>query len=269
MSRELLNILTKITNQRLILPMYHCVSDKPIIHLQNLYKIPNKKQFENDLDFILKNFKPASLEDILNHANGNKIIEENSFHLTFDDGFTEVFENAIPILERKCIPATLFINTAFVENTGLMFRCKVSLIINELKSTDAKLKLSQKLKCKTEEIQSILLSLNHSDTALINECASLVGIDFNRYLNQNKPYLSLEQLKIIEKKGYTIGAHSFDHPEFKYLSDESQIVQVKKSVDYIKSNFNQKFTSFSFPFTDFGISKKVFETIYNLTDSKF
>jgi len=114
MSRELLNILTKITNQRLILPMYHCVSDKPIIHLQNLYKIPNKKQFENDLNFILKNFKPASLEDIVNHANGNKIIEENSFHLTFDDGFTEVFENAIPILERKGIPATLFINTSFV-----------------------------------------------------------------------------------------------------------------------------------------------------------
>ena len=113
-----------------------------------------------------------------------------------------------------------------------------------------------------------MLSLKHSDNELINECGSLIGLDFSLYLKQNKPYLSLDQLKIIEKKGFTIGAHSVDHPEFRYLSTEKQIEQIIQSIGYIKNDLNQKYTTFSFPFTDYGLGKEVFESIYNMTDPK-
>ena len=49
-----LNILVKGTGQRNIYPFYHAVSDEELIHIKHLYKVRTVKEFERDLDFLLK-----------------------------------------------------------------------------------------------------------------------------------------------------------------------------------------------------------------------
>ena len=58
--------------------------------------------------------------------------------------------------------------------------------------------------------------------------------------------------------GFTIGAHSMDHPEFQYIDLNVQLLQAKKSLTYVRDNFNPPTNSFSFPFTDYGVGKEFF-----------
>jgi peptidoglycan/xylan/chitin deacetylase (PgdA/CDA1 family) len=46
---------------------------------------------------------------------GEREIDGRYFHLSFDDGFRNVFTNAVPILKRQQVPAITFVPTSLVE----------------------------------------------------------------------------------------------------------------------------------------------------------
>ena len=48
-----------------ILPFYHMVSDSPPVHVKNLYNVLSIKEFERDLDFLLKNFTPIDAQTLI------------------------------------------------------------------------------------------------------------------------------------------------------------------------------------------------------------
>lgn len=51
----------------------------------------------------------------LEMANGTRPIDGRYFHLSFDDGFRNVYLNAVPILQKHGIPATFYVPSSLVE----------------------------------------------------------------------------------------------------------------------------------------------------------
>jgi peptidoglycan/xylan/chitin deacetylase (PgdA/CDA1 family) len=74
-----------------MIPYYHIVSDAEILHVKYLYKNKTVKQFREDIDFLLKNFSPMGLLEILTFMNADRPLPEKVFLLTFDDGFREIY----------------------------------------------------------------------------------------------------------------------------------------------------------------------------------
>jgi hypothetical protein len=54
--------------------------------------------------------------------------------------------------------------------------------------------------------------------------------------------------------GFTIGAHSWDHPEFWLLNEEEQQQQVTRSMEWVSEKFKIKIKAFAFPYTDDGVT---------------
>ena len=186
---------------------------------------------------------------------------KHACHLSFDDGLRGVYENVIPLLYKKGIPATLFINTGFVNNRALFFRHKAALLIDYWR----KKKSSQ---ATTKAIQQ-LLKTRYADRNWLDETASLLGIDFQEYLQKNKPYLTTEELKELQGKGFTIGAHSIDHPRYSQLDEPEQIRQTIESCLYVRKTFQEPKTYFSFPFSEEGIRDSFFQSIDPVVDLCF
>lgn len=65
----------------------------------------SKKQFESQIEYLLKIYKFVSLDTIVNENN----IRDNLISITFDDGYSNILKNALPYLKMKKIPATLFL----------------------------------------------------------------------------------------------------------------------------------------------------------------
>jgi len=262
-----IKVLRMLTGQNFILPFYHAVADDAPVHLKHLYKVRKPKTFENDLDFLLKHYTAISLTDIHKHLQAEKTLPKHSFFLSFDDGLSEFKEIAWPIIKRKGIPVTLFVNPDFVDNKALFYRFKAAILIDFIhKNQNSNLlkdvnKVFSYIISSVNDLESILQGVTYTQQAFLDDLAEFLNISFDDYLINIKPYLSKNELLELQLQDVYIGAHSMDHPLFNQLSEKTMYRQVKESINWVQSNFNQSINSFSFPFTDFGVKASFFEMI--------
>ena len=175
---------------------------------------------------------------------------ESYFHITFDDGLRELYDIVAPILLRRNIPATFFINTDFIDNHDLFYRFKTSILV-ERAATDG------------------MLDIDYIQKKDLDELAEIVGVDFNEYLIKEQPYLTTNEINELIQQGFTIGAHSKNHPLYNLLTQEEQLNQTLESIDFLQQKFNLDYRVFSFPFTDAGVGKEFFRIIESKVDVTF
>ena len=264
----MLKYLVNSSNKKLLIPLYHSVNDFTPDHIKNLYSLRSVKQFRSDLDFILKHFEPISVDQLISHIQNHEPVKKNSFILTFDDGLRELKDLIAPILLQKGIQAIFFVNTAFVDNKDLFYRYKASLIIEHLASLNQKNlgDISEILNIKSQNkglIVTAILKINYLNKYLLDDIANKLHFSYEQFLKTTKPYLSLDDLKDLQQKGFAIGAHSVDHPEYFNLALDDQLKQTVESVNWLKEKINPKYNLFAFPFTDYGISKTFFDSVYD------
>jgi peptidoglycan/xylan/chitin deacetylase (PgdA/CDA1 family) len=70
--------------------------------------------FESHLEWLGRQFRFVSLDDIGQHAINGVPFEHPVVAITFDDGYRDVYEQAYPALERRGIPAAVFVVTDLV-----------------------------------------------------------------------------------------------------------------------------------------------------------
>src|SRR4030081_1498703 len=135
--------LNRFSSIEVLLPYHHVVSDDYLPHIKGLYNYKNERQFIDDLDWLLRYRSPVHPDELLHCMIEKKPFPNNSFLLTFDDGFREVYESIAPILLKKGVPAIFFINPSFINNNELFYRCKLSLVIEKIKEEKNKKLLSK------------------------------------------------------------------------------------------------------------------------------
>lgn len=266
--------LTKVDRAMVVHPFFHAVSDKYCSHISPLYSIKTVREFEKDLDFILSYFQPVSINEFYEHNKENKVFTRHSFHLSFDDGLREVYETALPILKRKGIPATIFINSSFVDNKNLFFRHKAALLVEKLdvgkislfSQEEAKKRLG---KTDADSLRPLILGIKYKNKQLLDELAEIFEISFSEFLLEQKPYLTLKELMNMQSQGFTIGSHSIDHPIFSELDKVERSRQLNESVDFVKTRFGEKHSFFAFPFSDENIEPDFFDELYRTVDLSF
>lgn len=248
------------------LPLYHSVSDKELPHLKHIIRYKNRRQFEEDLDHIAKNFQFVDWQEFKDYRSGNFKPKKKIALLTFDDGFREFYEVAAPILERKGIYACNFINPAFIDNEEMMFRCKASLLadaVEKNKTIDPEIYRVFSIDSHVEKgiVQKKILSVNYQEKDILDQLASKLEVDFKAYSKEFKPYLSTEELKELTRKGFGISSHSWDHPKYGDLSLKEQMETTDKTFAYLKEN-DFLYETFAFPFTDFEVKKDFFDELF-------
>ena len=244
------NQLIGLTGKKILLPFYHAVSDDIPLHLKHLYQPRGIELFKADLDYFLKYYEPIDLKELIRLVKEGKPLKKNYFHLTFDDGLRDFYGVAAPILKEKGIPATVFLNSDFIDNKALFYRFKASILAEKL-------------------VANGLLDVSYSEKAILDELAKENDIDFEEYLKNEQPYLTSQQIEELIQQGFTFGAHSKNHHLYNQLTFEEQIVQTKESIKTVTTQFNLNYNVFSFPYTDDVVSNQFFTVIKNDVDLTF
>ncbi|HYA66720.1 MAG TPA: polysaccharide deacetylase family protein [Burkholderiaceae bacterium] len=74
-------------------------------------------RFEQQMDWLRRSGRVVSLDETLAAVQSGKI-EQQAFAVTFDDGYLDNLQVALPILKAHRIPATIFITVAFCDQTA-------------------------------------------------------------------------------------------------------------------------------------------------------
>lgn len=260
-----LPFLKALNGQQFIAPFYHSISNRPLAHIKHLYEVRNAVVFKKDLEFLLRHYKPIDLSSLLDYYNEHQQLPKNRFWLSFDDGLAECATVVAPILKSMGIPATFFLNSAFIDNQALMFRYKASLIIEHLNQSPSTIHACKALLLQNglswSSAKESLLQIRWPQQALLNQLMQYCSIDESSFLQTEQPYLTSTQIRSMQADGFTFGSHSIDHPRYNLLPLEAQLEQTIKGHKRLEQHFNFKHRVFAFPFTDFGVSNRFFEQL--------
>ena len=99
-------LLQRMTGNTAFFPYYHLVSAEAPSFVGKSYPVVTPREFERQLDGLLKHFCPVELLTLVQAAKNNLPIPQKSFHLTVDEGYREIYAVVFPILRRKGIVKT-------------------------------------------------------------------------------------------------------------------------------------------------------------------
>ncbi len=257
-------MLKPILAKTLIVPYYHMVSDRDVIHVKHLYPHKRLKAFTDDLEFLLRNYSPVSLLDLLDCLKQGRPLPGKSFLLTFDDGFREMHEIVAPLLKTRGIPAAFFINSAFTDNKELCYQHKASVLAERLRtprSPGTENEVRRMLAARGvagDDVVPGILSIPYQRRDILDEVARVMSVDFDDYLQQCRPYLTSGQVRDLIREGFAIGAHSIDHPLYAFLPYEEQVRQTRESMRFVRDTYGLDYGAFAFPHGDRGVPMKFF-----------
>jgi peptidoglycan/xylan/chitin deacetylase (PgdA/CDA1 family) len=263
-------VLGSLAGENLIAPCYHLVCEsEPPQHVRQLFQCPDPRTFEKDLDRLLKHHIPVSLNDLEEHVRLGKKLPRHAVFVSFDDGMREMDEIVSPLCLRKGIPATFFLTTAFLDNRVLGFRHKASILLDELKGMAANGKKLEEIRrrmglrgVQVADVPVFLRGVRYRQTNYLDECAVVMGIDFDEYLSDKKPYLTEAQVESLMDKGFSIGGHSVDHPLFADLDFGEQVAQTQGCMEHLAQRFAVRSRAFAFPFVSTGVSNEYYDTVF-------
>ena len=259
--------------ENLVAPFYHSVADQTPRHLRHLYESRRCAEFEADIDFFLRNFNLVSLDDVLTHTRQGTPLPPRALFLSFDDGLREIWETVAPILKRKGVPATFFLNHDFLDNVQLCYRHKASLLAQAALDLDDRQRsrigqaVAQRLPGAApppEGLAEWLLATPYPQADVLDQVAPLLNVDFPAYLRQERPYLDAEQVRALLRDGFSIGAHSLDHPRFAEITPAEQVRQTVQSVERLQADFGVNSRTFAFPFTSDGVERDFYDNVLDV-----
>lgn len=221
---------------------YHSIYDeKNMVQLrQELY--PNiavsRKNFEEQLLLMKKNRHTFIRFSDLKTAQLSGMKKPTV--IFFDDGFMDVFINALPVLRKYDIPATVFATTGLMDRTHIMWTVglRAFLYRQGLDAASIEKKISEFKKFKMKEREEKLFKL-YADHDFI-----LDPKEFNIFLDW-------ENLKTLSQNNVEIGSHSVSHQKLVELDDavlERELVDSKKRIEVMLS---QSVSTISYPYGRF------------------
>lgn len=270
-----LNVLFKYYWSDCIVLTYHSLFGLDVEPEVDQYINRTKSEFTEDIIFIKNNFNVLSLKEFLEINNKGGKFPERSLLITFDDGLAIQYDHMYPILKSHNIPATFFLNNAFIDNRDLHYERKKYIILrklNELQDNAVDRKISKAVsKDYSDEfnLKNFIHELEYKSKNTLDTVADELGISFADYLHENNIYLTTQQIDTMLRNNMTIGGHSIDHPDFTELSLEDQVKQTLSSVNDLASRFQLDYKAFAFPYNDRDLNVALYERISDSIDVSF
>jgi peptidoglycan/xylan/chitin deacetylase (PgdA/CDA1 family) len=224
----------------------------------------SRAMLERQVDWLAKRFRIVTLDEIGVHLRTNSRVREPIAAITFDDGYADVYHNALPLLTRKGIPAAVFVVTDLVGTGRPQIFDRLYLLLRVLqqkglplaqtvgdaaRSVDVELDVNALKEGQNEpftlmtlllkalprrDVEAIMTALEQSrvvDNAIFQECAPLTW----------------EMIETMHRSGVTIGSHTKSHTLLTSESLETAKHELLESKRILESKLQVPISHFAYP----------------------
>ena len=219
--------------------MFHRILPEKLISQPNAYStfgtLISQEYFEKVLTFLTdNNFEFKTISELTNKNNSKK-----SIALTFDDGYSDNFEFALPLLQKFKATATFFpvVNPCkdnLVLPLDIYYQCIDEMALNETERAEYITGQTKK---------NFYWAEPDKQMALLKQL-------FKELPESNRVnYMSTEQLKELAENGFEIGSHGMTHSLMTadYMNDEKALNELKKSKQWLEAVTGKPVTAYCFP----------------------
>jgi peptidoglycan/xylan/chitin deacetylase (PgdA/CDA1 family) len=243
--------------------MYHYVRDLGRSRYPAIKGL-SLERFRRQLDYIKGHYTPVSVEDLIEAVESPSLkLPPNAILLTFDDGYTDHFLNAFPMLDARGIkgcffpPAQAVLEHIVLDVNKIQFVLAAmpdaSRLLDEVFVALEEFRPHYELKSR-EEYDAAVTEIHRYDPheiivlkrllqrALPEEVrVEIVRRLFAQYVTADEAafaielYMSLDQIDCMRRHGMHIGSHGYTHAWLDSLSAGEQAVEIDCSLDFLKT----------------------------------
>lgn len=254
-------------NHMLTAIMYHYVRDLPNTHYPGIKGLLTKN-FEGQLDYIMKHYKVCSLKQVHNFLQNKETLPPNPCVLTFDDGFIDHYLTVFPLLANRGLTGSFYPVAETIEKNIILDVHKIHFILasinkpeNLVKEIFELLKPHRKTfdlpdddtlyKMNTDKSRfdppDIIFIKRILQRALPQDLRSKITNElFIRYVTPNQKafakelYMDIKQLQLMHKSGMEICGHGYKHNWLGCLSIEEQQKEIDHTVNFLTKIYGAK-----------------------------
>lgn len=197
-------------------------------------------RFETALVFIVDNFTVISAFEMVARLKRGKALTENIAALTFDDGDVSLAEHVVPGLARRGLPATLFLNSAYLDNATSYWVPILSYL-----AARPDLLGAANLPASPQEVIRFLRTT--ADRATYNRLREQVEASAPLVPDLKSRLVSSQWLATLDPRQFSIGCHGHEHQRYAMMTPEWQRADLQRNVD-ILSCFRAYRPLFAVPF---------------------
>lgn len=252
--KKILNIFSKIPLYEFL---YRQNQNKGIILVY--HQIKDSISFEKQIAFISSQYQVLPLETLVTLIANRKSLPSHSLSITFDDGYRNLFENAYPVLVKYKCPATIFLNTGFIDNDKpiwpfwvreYILRSKKPKLYFQYKDIDLALDISSD-RAKSKAFYKLLALFKHelqADLWLnLDKLWKATGNPIV-YWDQDELLLTWNQIHDMEMSRWIqCGNHTVSHRITPWIDDSSLKTEIDCADTDLKKHLSFPSPTFAFP----------------------
>ena len=235
--------------------MYHSVMPEPAAHSDSLGGIiHSESEFRAQMELLARDYHPVSLNEVVDGLNSQKDLPSRSVVVTFDDGYTDNSEVAMPILNQLGIPAAFYVTVDCVEQRKLPWPSRLRFAFRKTK-----------LRAWVDS-RGAAWQLDDSDSreraylVSCDDCCQLSGKvqeDFVRSVEEqvqaavpgdlSSLIMSYDQIRSLAQHGHIVGSHTMTHPNMAYIPEQDAKAELAESKQRLERELKVTIRHFSYP----------------------
>ncbi len=232
---------------KLSVVIYHRVLSEP----DPLLGGEDISNFEMQLNYLVRNFNVLPLSDAITRLRRGTL-PSCAVSITFDDGYADNVEIALPILQKYAITATFFIASGFVDG-GRMWNDTV--IESVRRARGDVLDLSEiglgvypisSLTDRRQSLYQVIDMLKYLPDELrqsqVEKIRTLIAADLPDNL-----MMTSSQVKQLYDAGMEIGGHTVNHPILTRITDADALKEIADGKETLEGIINAPVQLFAYP----------------------
>ncbi|MXS84943.1 polysaccharide deacetylase family protein [Nitrosomonas sp. HPC101] len=234
-------------NARLSIVIHHRVLPEPDL----LTGEGGVTQFEKGLGYLTNNFNILPLSEAVNRL-GNGTLPARAACITFDDGYADNAEVALPLLQKYGVTATFFIASGFldggrmwndtvIESVRFARGDKLDLSMIDL-GTHAIATLEQKQETLTFLINKLKYLPHETRASQVEKLSAIISAE----LPDNLMMTSV-QVRQLHDAGMEIGGHTVTHPILASIDDATARMEITEGKARLEAITGAQVRLFAYP----------------------
>jgi peptidoglycan/xylan/chitin deacetylase (PgdA/CDA1 family) len=243
--------------------MYHSVLPDPSLQADSLGGIVHSgSAFRAQMELLARDYHPISLNQTVKHLRDGEDFPKRSVVVTFDDGYADNYEVAMPILNQFAVPATFYVTVDCVENKRLPWPSRLRFAFRRTKQTSWTGSKTDSQTGSNPKSWNLSSPLNREEAflAACDSCCQLSGAvqeEFVRRIehelqaslpaDSGSLMMSYDQLRELAGHGHVVGSHTMTHPNMAQLKVDDARRELAESKQRLESRLGSPIKHFSYP----------------------
>ncbi len=244
--------------------MFHRVTDT----FFDISLLVKQKTFEECMKYIAQSYPVISMDFLIQNLDKWKNIPDDSFVITFDDGWIDFHDVAYPILSKLKIPTTIYLTTGFVSLECSYWQERLNnLLIHVLTNRNIFLKtvsiisipkIDFKLRdliSKSEDTQIIFKFIDYLKKFTHDKILKTIS-DLEESLkehsimiseDEHRSFANWDEINSMKDSKISFGSHTVSHMIL--TNEQSDVVkdEINKSKEIIEKETGRNVLHFSYP----------------------